>query len=112
MKTRAPQPAAGTNGTSIGKEGISKLSSPLINSREMLAMRPQKVTSPQEKFYDDLLSINDLGPVGIQHILALTARVKANPGAYKAALAGKQLALFFEKPSLRTRLTFEAGINS
>ena len=27
-------------------------------------------------------------------------------------MSGKQIVLFFEKPSLRTRLTFEAGINS
>jgi ornithine carbamoyltransferase len=36
--------------------------------------------------------------------------VKARPAEFRTALAGKQLAMFFEKPSLRTRLTFEAGM--
>jgi len=38
--------------------------------------------------------------------------MKARPADFRGILAGKQIALFFEKPSLRTRLTFEAGINS
>ena len=38
--------------------------------------------------------------------------MKARPADYRGTLAGKQIVLFFEKPSLRTRLTFEAGINS
>jgi ornithine carbamoyltransferase len=111
MKTRAPERTTTTNGKIGTKEGIEKLSAP-FSLPAVVAMKPQKVPAPQKKFCDDLLSINDLGPVGVRHILSLTARVKANPAAYKAALAGKQLALFFEKPSLRTRLTFEAGINS
>src|SRR5436305_4178191 len=111
MKIRAPQSAAASNGKIIEKEGIRKLSATVISSQAVVAMKPQKVPAPQ-KFCDDLLSINDLGPVGVGHILSLTSQVKANPAAYRTALAGKQLALFFEKPSLRTRLTFEAGINS
>src|SRR5438445_2625272 len=35
-----------------------------------------------------------------------------SPVDFRGALSGKQIALFFEKPSLRTRLTSEAGINS
>jgi len=38
--------------------------------------------------------------------------MKARPADFRDILAGKQIVLFFEKPSLRTRLTFEAGINS
>jgi len=36
--------------------------------------------------------------------------MKARPADFRGALSGKQLAMFFEKPSLRTRLTFEAGM--
>jgi len=111
MRIRAPQAAATTSGKTIDEEGIRKLSAPVISSRAVVAM-PQKTAVPHKKPFEDLLSINDLGPVGVRHILSLTAKVKANPAAYRTALAGKQLALFFEKPSLRTRLTFEAGINS
>lgn len=60
----------------------------------------------------DLISIRDLAPVEVRSILALAALVKTSPAAFRDALAGKQLALFFEKPSLRTRITFEAGISS
>ncbi len=38
--------------------------------------------------------------------------VKARPADFRTALAGKQIVLFFEKPSFRTRLTFESGIYS
>jgi ornithine carbamoyltransferase len=38
--------------------------------------------------------------------------MKARPASFRGILAGKQIVLFFEKPSLRTRLTFEAGIDS
>jgi ornithine carbamoyltransferase len=44
--------------------------------------------------------------------LELAAAMKARPSDYRGTLSGKQIVLFFEKPSLRTRLTFEAGINS
>ena len=38
--------------------------------------------------------------------------MKSRPSVFQRALAGKQMVMFFEKPSLRTRLTFEAGMTS
>ena len=38
------------------------------------------------------------------------AWMKSRPQDFRSVLAGKHIAMFFEKPSLRTRLTFEAGI--
>jgi ornithine carbamoyltransferase len=61
---------------------------------------------------EDLISINDLGPTGVAALLDLAALIKARPEDFRGALAGKQIVMFFEKPSLRTRLTFEAGITS
>jgi len=58
----------------------------------------------------DLVSICDFSPHEIELLMALCARMKAHPGEYSSALKGKQVVLFFEKPSLRTRLTFEAGM--
>ncbi|MFB3814700.1 MAG: ornithine carbamoyltransferase [Terriglobales bacterium] len=58
----------------------------------------------------DLISIADLTPQEVTAILDLTAEVKANPAKCRTALAGRHVALFFEKPSLRTRLTFEVGV--
>ena len=61
---------------------------------------------------EDLISINDLGPTGVAAVLDLAALIKARPEDFRGALAGKQIVMFFEKPSLRTRLTFEAGVTS
>jgi len=58
----------------------------------------------------DLLSIHDLSTDEFQGILELAARMKANPLPFARSLAGKTLAMIFEKPSLRTRVTFETGM--
>jgi len=60
----------------------------------------------------DLISIQDFMPEELACALELAAAMKARPSDYRGTLIGKQIVLFFEKPSLRTRLTFEAGINS
>ncbi|MBV9481860.1 MAG: ornithine carbamoyltransferase [Acidobacteria bacterium] len=60
----------------------------------------------------DLVSIRDLSPGEVDAIFDLTALIKARPVDFRTALSGRQLVLFFEKPSLRTRLTFEAGMAS
>ena len=60
----------------------------------------------------NLISIQDFLPEELACALELAAAMKARPSDFRGTLAGKQIVLFFEKPSLRTRLTFEAGINS
>ena len=60
----------------------------------------------------DLCSIADLSPVEVAAILELAHDCKADPAAFRHALDAKQMVLFFEKASLRTRLTFEAAINT
>src|SRR5581483_6554255 len=60
----------------------------------------------------DLVSITDFTPEEITSALDLAAAMKAYPADFRGSLAGKQLVMFFEKPSLRTRLTFESGISS
>ncbi len=58
----------------------------------------------------DFLSIRDFTPKEIQRLLEVAQWLKANPQVYSGALRGKTLALIFEKPSLRTRVTFDVGI--
>ena len=58
----------------------------------------------------DLVSIRDLSPIEVESLFHLAGRMKARPDEFRTVLAGKHIAMFFEKPSLRTRLTFEAGI--
>jgi len=77
-------------------------------------MAPMVLTvEDQEKLsVGDLLSDRDLSRGDLKLIFGLTERVKASPGSFSRALQGKQLALIFEKPSLRTRVTFEVGMTS
>lgn len=58
----------------------------------------------------DLLSISDLTTAQIRSIFATARAAKAEPEVLAGALAGKSVVLLFEKPSLRTRITFEVGI--
>jgi ornithine carbamoyltransferase len=58
----------------------------------------------------DFLSIRDFTPKEIRRLLEVAEWLKANPQVYSGALRGKTLALIFEKPSLRTRVTFDVGI--
>ncbi len=60
----------------------------------------------------DLISTRDLGPQGVEAVLHLAELMKSRPSVFQRSLAGKQMVMFFEKPSLRTRLTFEAGMSS
>ena len=60
----------------------------------------------------DLLSIDDLSPGELGNLLDLGAKVKANPGDYADRLAGRSVALIFEKPSTRTRVSFDVAVES
>jgi ornithine carbamoyltransferase len=57
----------------------------------------------------DLISINDLTAKEVKQIFTTAADIKANPLKYSDAMAGCSVALIFEKPSLRTRVTFDLG---
>jgi ornithine carbamoyltransferase len=61
---------------------------------------------------EDLCSIADLSSGEVRAIVKLGHDVKLNPREYRNALDAKQMVLMFEKASLRTRLSFEAGINT
>src|ERR1700690_4273865 len=67
-------------------------------------------TAPAVAAGRDLVSIRDLSPIEVESLFHLAAMMKARPEDFRQTLAGKHIAMFFEKPSLRTRLTFEAGI--
>ena len=60
----------------------------------------------------DLCSVADLTTTELAGILALAHDVKNNSAAYRWALDAKQMVMFFEKASLRTRLTFETAMNT
>jgi ornithine carbamoyltransferase len=60
----------------------------------------------------DLLTGTEWSAARVQELFQLSADVKARPNQYAGALAGRFLAVILEKPSLRTRVTFEVGIRS
>ena len=57
-----------------------------------------------------LLSDLDLPVDGLRRLLDLAAQMKRAPTRFAKSLSGRYLSLLFEKPSLRTRLTFELAI--
>jgi ornithine carbamoyltransferase len=58
-----------------------------------------------------LLSLEDWTPDQIAEAVATARAIKAAPASYADTLRRKTLCMIFEKPSLRTRLSFEAGMN-
>jgi len=58
----------------------------------------------------DLTSDLSLSGLELRQLLDLAADVKRHPTRYASALRHRYLSLLFEKPSLRTRLTFELAI--
>jgi ornithine carbamoyltransferase len=57
-----------------------------------------------------LISLKDYSREDIGEILDLAGRMKAAPGEYVQALRGKCLGMIFQKPSTRTRVSFEVGM--
>ena len=60
----------------------------------------------------DLLTGAEWTPSDTRDLLQRTAEIKARPARYASVLRNKHIALIFEKPSLRTRVTFEVGVQS
>jgi ornithine carbamoyltransferase len=63
--------------------------------------------------HKDFLSVLDLTPAELSHLLAVAASLKRDRGAGRTGpqpLARRHVALLFEKPSLRTRVTFIVAV--
>ncbi|MDP2831263.1 MAG: ornithine carbamoyltransferase [Candidatus Omnitrophota bacterium] len=58
----------------------------------------------------DLISIKDLTAKEIDELFNLAVKLKKNKSKFSKVLAGKTLALIFQKPSNRTRVSFEVGM--
>jgi len=59
----------------------------------------------------DFLTLLDYSKEEINYLLYLAGDVKQNNAKYSEILKNKNIALLFDKPSTRTRLSFEVGIN-
>jgi ornithine carbamoyltransferase len=60
----------------------------------------------------DFLSIDDVSPEELRYLLDSAAAIKRKPDALDDQLKGRPVALIFEKPSTRTRVSFEAAVTS
>ena len=83
-----------------------------MNSQSLHRTPVTPARVPDTFWGPDLVSTRDLGRQGVAAVLHLAGIMKTRPADFRSALAGKQMVMFFEKPSLRTRLTFEAGMAS
>ncbi|MEO8051338.1 MAG: ornithine carbamoyltransferase [Acidobacteriota bacterium] len=72
-----------------------------------MAASVRKLAQPPARH---LLSDLDLSVEALAHLLSLAQQIKRTPARFSKSLAGRYLSLLFEKPSLRTRLTFELAI--
>ena len=86
---------------------LAKMTSPTMKTKTLPPSLMSEPVAPR-----DLVSIHDIAPAEILSLFNLTSMLKQRPAAFRGLLAGKQMVMFFEKPSLRTRLTFEAGMDS
>ena len=57
----------------------------------------------------DFLTLASLGPHGLRAMLDLTGRLKREPGPFEGSLSGHRIGLIFDKPSTRTRVSFESA---
>ena len=102
--------AAGYKSQPAGTQVQKKESKLNTHVQGRVAAAPERV--PQVFWCPDLVSTRDLGPAGVDAVLHLAGIMKSRPADFQRALTGRQIVMFFEKPSLRTRLTFEAGMVS
>jgi ornithine carbamoyltransferase len=72
-------------------------------------VHPWHLKLPAGAHKRDFLSLHDITISEMKALLKLGQQVKEHPQAFATALQGKMAALIFEKPSLRTRVTFEVG---
>lgn len=85
------------------------MATPSVGTLKSIKRMPAPKTLPRlvaSDFTRDL----DITQDELLTLLDLTQQVKSNPSRFAKVLAGRYITLLFEKPSLRTRLTFELAI--
>ncbi|HEX9375729.1 MAG TPA: ornithine carbamoyltransferase [Actinomycetota bacterium] len=60
----------------------------------------------------DFLSVDDVTSSELDYLFELAAKTKADTAHYSSRLAGKAVGMVFEKPSTRTRVSFEVAVSS
>src|SRR5262245_10813428 len=60
--------------------------------------------------FKDFLSMREIGAAEIDMLLKLAEKMKKAPEAFYGKLRGHSLVMLFQKPSMRTRVSFEVGM--
>lgn len=69
-------------------------------------------SKPAELFaVKDFLTMKEIGRADLEALFRLADRMKKDPDAFLGKLRGRTLALLFQKPSIRTRVSFQVGIH-
>jgi ornithine carbamoyltransferase len=68
-------------------------------------LAPAPPAAPLRNF----LTLDQLGPHGLRALLDLTGRMKREPAVFRNRFAGGRLGMLFDKPSTRTRVSFESA---
>lgn len=59
----------------------------------------------------DFLTLKEVDGQDLEMLFKLTEKMKKKPQAFYSKLKGKSLALLFQKPSIRTRISFQVGMS-
>jgi len=86
-----------------------------MNSMDMITVEPiqdiyKNIKHPSKTQH--LLTGTELSAAQLKNILSLAKLLKQDPEKFATVLAGKRLAMIFEKPSFRTRLSFALAIQT
>src|SRR3990167_9062153 len=87
-------------------------------SKKKRALKRSKKSGPVQKkvkhipfWAKDLLSIKEINGSDIEMLFKLADKMKKKPQSFYGKLKGKALALLFQKPSVRTRVSFQVGMS-
>lgn len=74
---------------------------------------PAKKVAKKGAFFEakDLLSLKEFQSWDIEAVIKLSEKMKKSPQNFFNKLKGKSLALLFQKPSIRTRVSFQVGMS-
>ena len=85
-----------------------KKSSKKRQAKFVHSTKPRKSSVPFEA--KDFLSLKEVSPNDLQILFKLAEKMKKSPTQFLGSLKGKSLALLFQKPSVRTRVSFQVGM--